>query len=66
MALLYWSDKELLHYSERVDPAGAGQAKSEKYIMQLLLDFNYVTVDGVRNGAGSFVDWESGQMYTHG
>lgn len=60
LALLYWSDKELLHFSERV---GDGPG-SEKYIMQLLLDFNYLNADGERNGQGTFVDWESGTTFT--
>jgi hypothetical protein len=65
-ALLYWSDNELLHYSERVGaaPGGAG-TRSEKYIMQLLLDFNYYNANGERNTGGTFVDWETGQMYNH-
>ena len=63
---MYWSDDELLHYSERVGaaPGGAG-TRSEKYIMQLLLDFNYYNANGERNTGGTFVGWETGQMYNH-
>lgn len=65
-ALLYWSGTELLHYSERVGETPVGEnGRSEKYIMQLLLDFNYWNANGERNQGGSFVDWETGQIYTH-
>ena len=66
-ALLYWSGTELLHYSERVGETPPGSAQpSEKFIMQLLLDFNYFNAAGERNKGGTFVDWETGSVFTCG
>mmetsp|Transcript_47378 Transcript_47378/g.95463 ORF Transcript_47378/g.95463 Transcript_47378/m.95463 type:complete len:361 (+) Transcript_47378:150-1232(+) len=65
-ALLYWSDKELLHYSERVGEAPPQTPSSEKQILQLLLDFNYRNANGERNTGGTFVDYETGHVYEHG